>query len=128
MLVIGFTAFLYRQQVAQAWPRSASLYAALGLKVNPVGIDFMDVTHSRETEDGQSVLAIRGKLINVGSRRVAVPPIELVLQDASNHEVLRKSFRVAATELQPGQVMPFLARLSSPPAGARRLNLRFAKP
>jgi predicted Zn finger-like uncharacterized protein len=127
VLVIGVSASVFRQQVAQAWPRSASLYAALGLPVNPVGIEFADVTHRQETEDGQAVLSIAGKLVNASARKVAVPPIEVTLTDGTRHAVLRKSFAAGVAELLPHQTASFLARLSSPPAAARHLELRFAR-
>jgi predicted Zn finger-like uncharacterized protein len=126
VLVIGFASFVWRQQVTQAWPRSASLYAALGVKVNAVGIGFIDVTHRQETEDGQSVLSIAGKLVNLSHHTVSVPPIEVTLTDAGRHEVLRKSFVPGIAALEPGQIASFLARLSSPPAAARHMELRFA--
>jgi predicted Zn finger-like uncharacterized protein len=126
VLVIGFAAFTWRQQMAQVWPRSASLYAALGVKVNAIGINFADVTHRQETEDGQPVLSIKGKLVNLSAHRVAVPPIEVTLTDAQRHEILRKSFPSGVAALEPGQVSTFLARLSAPPSAARHMELRFA--
>ncbi|HTQ13013.1 MAG TPA: DUF3426 domain-containing protein [Rhizomicrobium sp.] len=124
VLVIGFAAVTYRALAVQAWPRSASLYAALGMKVNTLG--FLDVTHAQETEDGQAVLAIKGKLVNLSGHPIAVPRIEVRLTDSGNREVLRKSFAAGVAELAPGQIATFLARLSSPPAAARHMELRFA--
>lgn len=126
ILIIGFAALTWREQVVHAWPRSASLYAALGMKVNAVGIGFVDVTHHQETEDGQAVLAIKGKLVNLSAHKVAVPAIEVTLTDSERHEVLRKSFAPGVAQLEPGQIAEFLARLSSPPAAARHMELRFA--
>jgi predicted Zn finger-like uncharacterized protein len=126
ILVIGFATVTWREQVATIWPRTASLYAALGMKVNAVGIGFADVTHSQQTEDGQAVLAISGKLVNLSARKISVPPIEVTLTDSSRHAVLRKSFMAGVATLEPGQIATFLARLSSPPPAARHLELRFA--
>jgi predicted Zn finger-like uncharacterized protein len=126
ILVIGWSAFTWREQVATAWPRTASLYASLGLNVNPVGIGFADVSHAEQTEDGQPVLAIRGKLVNLSSRAMAVPQIEVTLTDAAKRPVLSRSFAPAIATLQPGQITTFLARLSSPPSDARHLQLSFA--
>jgi predicted Zn finger-like uncharacterized protein len=127
VLVIGFTATVWREHVVQAWPRSASLYAALGLKVNTVGIDFINVTNARESEDGQAVLAIKGKLVNLSGHKVSVPPIVVTFTDGAHREVLKKSFASGVAELEPGQVANFLARLSSPPAAASHIDLRFAR-
>ncbi len=126
VLAIGFAAFVWRQQVALAWPRTASLYAVLGLTVNPTGLGFRDVSDRQETEDGQAVLAIAGKLVNLSAHKIAVPPIEVTLTDSRRHEVLRKSFASGVAQLEPGQIATFLARLSSPPSAARHLELRFA--
>ncbi|HXM00464.1 MAG TPA: DUF3426 domain-containing protein [Rhizomicrobium sp.] len=126
ILVIGWSALTWREQVATAWPRTASFYASLGLSVNPVGIGFADVSHAEQTEDGQPVLAIRGKLVNLSSRAMAVPQIEVTLTDAAKRPVLSRSFAPAIATLQPGQITTFLARLSSPPSDARHLELRFA--
>ncbi len=53
ILVIGWGAVSYRQQIANLWPQSASLYKVLGLPVNARGIAFTDVNYKRETEDSR---------------------------------------------------------------------------
>jgi predicted Zn finger-like uncharacterized protein len=126
VLVIGFAAVGFRQQVARTWPRTASLYAALGMNVNALGIDLRDISHRQETEDGQPVLAIGGNLVNLSSRPVSVPPIEVTLTDEGHRLVLRKSFAAGVATLAPGQIARFHARLSSPPQAARHLELRLA--
>jgi hypothetical protein len=55
-----------------------------------------------------------------------VPPIEVRLIDNARHVVLRKSFAANVATLAPGQATSFLARLSSPPAAARHMELHFA--
>jgi len=126
ILLIGWSSLTFRERLATLWPRTASFYASLGLVVNPVGIGFADVSHSQQTEDGQSVLTISGKLVNVGARDVAVPPIEVTLTDTAKRAVRQWNFAPGVTTLHPGQTAPFLTRLSSPPAAARHLELRFA--
>jgi predicted Zn finger-like uncharacterized protein len=126
ILVIAWSCLIWREQVATLWPRTASFYAALGLTVNPVGIGFADVNHWQQTEDGQSVLTISGKLVNVSAREVWVPPIEVTLTDAAKREVRQWNFAPGIATLHPGQIAPFLTRLSSPPSAARHLELRFA--
>jgi predicted Zn finger-like uncharacterized protein len=126
ILVIAWSALTWRQQVATAWPRTASVYATLGLTVNPVGLGFSDVDHWQQIQDGQSILTIAGKLVNVSTRDVAVPPIEVTLTDAAKRAVRQWNFAAGVTTLHPGQSAPFLTRLSSPPSTTRHLELRFA--
>jgi predicted Zn finger-like uncharacterized protein len=128
VLVIAAAAVRYRQTIAVAWPQSAGVYSSLGLHVNTSGIDFRSVDYRRESEDGQVVLAVTGVIVNTGSRELAVPQtVRVTLSDASNHELYHWTFKPTATVLAPGQSVPFVTRLSSPPAAARHLEVRFAK-
>ncbi len=126
ILIIGWAGVSYRQNIAMLWPRTASLYAALGLDVNPRGLAFADVAYHREVQDGQAVLAVTGKLVNIGDRIAAVPEIMVALSDGQRRELYHWSFAASVSTLRPGQAVPFLTRLSSPPAGAKHLEVRFA--
>jgi predicted Zn finger-like uncharacterized protein len=128
VLLIGASAVRYRQDIAVIWPQSAGVYSSLGLKVNASGIDFREVAYKRESEDGQMVLAVSGKIVNGGSRQLPVPQtVRVTLSDASNHELYHWTFKPNAMVLGPSQSVPFTTRLSSPPAAARHLEVRFAK-
>jgi predicted Zn finger-like uncharacterized protein len=128
VLSIAFLAVRYRQDIAVAWPQSAGVYSSLGLSVNTSGIDFRQVDYRRESEDGQVVLAVTGQIVNAGSRQLPVPQtVRVTLSDASNHELYHWTFKPSASVLAPGQSVSFTTRLSSPPAAARHLEVRFAK-
>ena len=128
VLLIAVSAVLYRQHIVVLWPQSAGVYNSLGLKVNNSGIDFRSVDYRRESEDGQVVLAVTGQIVNSGPRQLPVPQtVRVTLSDASNHELYHWTFKPNATVLGPGQSVPFVTRLSSPPAAARHLEVRFAK-
>ena len=127
VLVVGWTAVHYRQDVAMMWPQSASLYSKLGLRVNARGIAFTGVSYRRETEDGTPVLAVSGQLVNVSNRALPVPQIRVALTDDARRELYHWTFVPSVLVLRPGQVVPFLTRLASPPPGARHLELRFAQ-
>lgn len=128
VLLIAVAAVRYRQDITAIWPQSAAVYSSLGLAVNSSGIDFRAVDYRRESEDGQVVLAVTGTIINAGSRPLPVPQaVRVTLSDASNHELYHWTFKPGATVLAPGQSVPFVTRLSSPPAAARHLEVRFAK-
>lgn len=126
VFVIGWSAASYRQEVATLWPGSATLYSALGLPVNARGLAFTDVSYRRETEDRQAVLAVTGKLVNVSGRELAVPQIRVILTGQDGRELYRWNFTPDAATLGAGKSVKFLTRLSSPPDGARHLELKFA--
>jgi predicted Zn finger-like uncharacterized protein len=128
VLLIGISAVRYRQEIAVIWPQSAGVYSSLGLDVNTRGIDFIQVEYHRESEDGQVVLAVSGRIVNAGARELPVPQIvRVALSDAANHEIYHWTFTPPVQTLKPGQSAGVLTRLSSPPAAARHLEMRFAK-
>lgn len=126
VLLIGWAAVSYRQEVATLWPQSATLYAALGLPVNVHGIAFTDVSYHRESEDKQTVLAVTGKLVNVSGREIAVPPVRVTLTGEDGRELYHWDFTPDVAVLRAGQSVDFQTRLSSPPGAARHLTVRFA--
>jgi len=123
---IGYAAMRYRQEIAVIWPQSAGVYSAMGIKLNPQGIDFTKVDYRRESEDGQTVLVVTGNIVNAGSRELSVPQnVRVTLSDDKNHEIYHWNFTPNVQTLKPGQSSPFLTRLSAPPAAARHLEVRF---
>jgi predicted Zn finger-like uncharacterized protein len=128
VLLIGLSAVRYRQEITVIWPQSAGVYSSLGMNVNAHGIDFTDVDYHRESEDGQVVLAVTGRIVNKGNRELPVPQnVRVTLSDASNHELYHWNFAPGIQTLQAGQSGAFHTRLSNPPATARHLEVRFAK-
>ncbi|MBN9588348.1 MAG: hypothetical protein BGN85_13450 [Alphaproteobacteria bacterium 64-11] len=128
VVLIAVSAVRYRQDIAVIWPQSAGVYSGLGLPVNDRGIDFRQVNYKRQSEDGQVVLAVSGRIVNTGPRELPVPQtVRVTLSDADNRELYHWTFKPNASTLKPGQSVPFATRLSSPPATARHLEVRFSK-
>ena len=124
---VGWGTVHYRETIAAVWPQSASLYAVLGLPVNVRGIALINIAYKQEYEDGQPVLSVTGKVVNVSARDQAVPEIRVVLLDDAKHELYHWTFDAGIPALKPGSESPFMTRLSSPPPEARNLNVRFAE-
>ena len=128
VLLIGYSAVRYRQDIAAIWPQSASVYSGLGLKVNAGGIDFRNVAYKRDSEDGQPVLVVTGEIVNLASRELPIPQtVRVTLTDADNRDLYHWTFKPAAPTLKPGGNLTFRTRLSSPPAAARFAVVTFAK-
>jgi Protein of unknown function (DUF3426) len=127
VLVIVVSGLFFRQQIAQAWPQTAAIYSKLGMKVNASGLRFDNVRYRKEAEGGQVVLTVTGVLTNVSSRELPVPQIRVGLVDNDQRELYHWTFTPDVMTLRPGQTTRFVTRLSSPPEGARQLDVRFAK-
>jgi len=127
ILVIGWAAISFRDNVATWVPQTASFYNAAGLPVTPRGIDFTDVAYQNQTEDGQQVLAVTGKIVNRSNHELTVPLVRVALFDSDKRELYHWTFVPSVATLQPGGMAKFRTRLSSPPAGTHNLEIRFAK-
>src|SRR5260221_5406687 len=124
---IGSASVQYRQAIANLWPPSASIYAVIGMPVNVRGIALVDVAYQQAVEDGQQVLSVSGKVVNISDRGLPVPVIRVVLTDQAKHELYHWTFDVGVPTLKPGGQSPFVTRLSSPPPDARNVDIRFAE-
>jgi hypothetical protein len=127
VLLIGWSALRFRQQIATVWPQSASLYSAVGLKANASGINIEDVAYHRGFEGGQSVLSVTGMLTNTSAREMPVPQLRVALIDDDRRELYHWNFVPGVMTLRPGQATKFFTRLSNPPVAASHFELRFAK-
>jgi predicted Zn finger-like uncharacterized protein len=127
VLAIGIGGAIFRRQVVEAWPQTASLYSSLGWKVNATGLNIHDIKQIETPQDGQLVLTVSGALTNVTNRELPVPQIRVGLVDGDKREIYHWTFAPEVMTLRPGQTTRFVTRLSSPPEGARRLDIRFAK-
>jgi hypothetical protein len=117
----------FRQAIASAWPQSASLYSAVGMKVNSRGIDISDVVSHRSVQAGATVLSISGDLTNITSHDVTVPAISIRLTDDDQHELDHWTFAASQSVLKPGQRLSFSTRRTNPPEDARHLEVTFAE-
>jgi hypothetical protein len=124
---IGWSTIHYRQTIANLWPQSASLYAALGMPVNVRGMALVNIAYQQDFENGQPVLSVTGKVVNISDRELPVPGLRVVLTDDSKHELYHWTFDVGVPTLKAGAESAFVTRLSSPPPEARNLNISFSQ-
>ncbi len=120
-----WAAIAFRYEIATVWPQSANLYGLINLPVNVHGLDFADITSNRLIENGESVLQISGRVINVSERQLTVPPIHVSLRDTQERELYGWTVSAGVAMLGPGQWSGFLARLPNPPAEVARTELSF---
>ena len=126
--LIGWAGFRFRQEIVTLWPQSSSLFATFGVPVSAHGIAIDDWSYRRETENGQPVMVVTGRLVNTSAHELPLPPLRVTLTDDDQRELYHWTFNPPLSTLRPGQSIGFSTRLTSPPSGARHLQLRFASP
>lgn len=127
VVAIGWSTVRFREAIAGAWPQSASLYAAIGMKVNASGIDITNVQSVRTMQGGQPVLAVQGKLVNLTARAVAIPQLSVRLMDDDQHTLDHWTFSANTNVLKPRQAISFSTRRTNPHEDARHLEVSFAE-
>ena len=118
-------AWLFRAEVVDVLPRTASAYAAVGLEVNPVGLDF-EAVQARAAPDDPNVVIVGGAVRNVREDERVVPTIRVALLDKDGHEVAHRYVRVDAPPVLPGKVQGFAVRLPDPGRRAEGVGVDFA--
>ena len=127
VLLVGVVATVYRHQVVEAWPESASVYSKLGMKVASSGLKIGNTKNSKELKGGQLVLTVSGTLTNVANRELPVPQIRIGLIDNDKREVYHWTVAPDVITLKPGQTTHFVTQLSNPPDAATNYRVDFAK-
>ncbi|GAM98368.1 hypothetical protein U91I_02001 [alpha proteobacterium U9-1i] len=117
---------VFRQDVAEMWPRSASAFAALGLDVNVYGLEFYDLAVERAFDGPTPILLVSGEVRNIGRDDKLVPPVRVSLRDTQSREIFELVHAVSETPLAAGGATPFQIRVENPPADAVDLEATFA--
>jgi predicted Zn finger-like uncharacterized protein len=123
MLVLGFS---LRTDLVSWFPQLAGLYAAIGLPVNIVGLEFRDSKTINTLREGKIVMQISARIRSIASRPVEVPPVLVSLLNDKGQAVYEWTVTPSIAEMDPGEMMDFTTEVNSPPDGAVSVRLSFA--
>lgn len=126
-VVVTFFAvvLLARNPLVRMVPEAATIYSYIGIPVNIRGLEFRDVDYHFESENGIAVLAIEGKIANIKKTPQPVSKVRFALRDAERQELYHWTMKVNKGPLDPGETVPFAARLAAPPVDAYEVEVRF---
>lgn len=124
---LGTAIYQYRVEIVRGWPQTASLYNLVGVNVNSAGMIFRNVNYDMENQDGMTVLAVTGEVVNITEQDLPIPRVQLVLRDADGLELYHWSITLPEGRIAAEATLPFLTRLSSPPVGAHALEVQFTE-
>jgi predicted Zn finger-like uncharacterized protein len=125
LLVLGFS---LRNDLVTWFPALAGLYAAVGLPVNVIGLEFEDSKTMTSFRSGKAVMLITSRIRSVASQVVPVPPVLVSLLDGSGATVYEWTVTPQAAEMAPGEVFEFSTEVNAPPQGAVTVRLSFTTP
>jgi predicted Zn finger-like uncharacterized protein len=127
--VLGLLGFVLMapKSVVSMLPGATRLYAALGMPINTKGLDFQGVTYGWSQDGEETVLEVKGNIINLTDAAVKLPVVVIVLLDENGKELSQHTTVAREEPVGAGEVAPFLAEIASPPAEVRKLKVRFAR-
>lgn len=117
-------AWLFRVEVVEMAPRAAAAYAAVGLTVNPTGLEFEAVSARAAPNDPGKVL-ISGALRNVRDEERIAPPVRVALLDRQGAEIGHAVVRIDAAPVLPGKVQGFAAMIPDPGGKGQGVGVAF---
>jgi predicted Zn finger-like uncharacterized protein len=118
------SAWLFRVEVVEMAPRAAAAYAAVGLTVNPTGLDFEAVSARPLPGDPGKVL-VSGALRNVRDDERIAPPVRVALLDRQGAEIGHAVVRIDAAPVLPGKVQGFAAVIPDPGGKGQGVGVAF---
>jgi len=122
VIVLGL---VFREQVVGGWPQTASLYAAIGLPVNPTGLVIEQVHAEPSLDQGHATLAVSGVIRNVVDHAVTAPPLRISLVNAQGKRVAGQIAMLDNAHIPPGETRHFLTSIIDPPYSAANLQVDF---
>jgi predicted Zn finger-like uncharacterized protein len=126
-VLAGGAAVLFRNEVAEAFPRAASIYKLVGLDVNRFGLTFENV-QARRTFDGTTpVLTVSGSVINGSDDRLDTPQLRVTLKDEAGNAVQTWTDKFSVPSLGPKERTEFASRFEAPPVETYRLTVSFVR-
>ena len=123
---VASAAVVLRNQVTDAWPRTASLYKMVGLDVNRYGLDFEGVDAKRSFEGTTPVLTVKGWAINSTETARPAPQIRISLRDEGGAEITTWTDDLPAASIAPGERVEFSSRIVAPPVETYALMVSYA--
>lgn len=125
MALMAVSLIVWRTDVVRVLPQTAPFFKALGLDVNLRGLALRDVTAAAGTVDGQPALIVQGRIDSVARNSVRLPRLHFSIRDAKGHQLYTWTTALEQPALAAGETTPFRARLATPPADGREVEVRF---
>ncbi|MFC0632982.1 MJ0042-type zinc finger domain-containing protein [Brevundimonas balnearis] len=99
-------AWLFRVDVVEVFPRAAAAYAAVGVPVNPVGLEF-EALSARQSLRNPEMVVVSGALRNVRDHEVGAPAVRVALLDSHGGEIGHAVVQIDSAPVLPGGVQGF---------------------
>jgi predicted Zn finger-like uncharacterized protein len=127
VVLVGLLAGGYfgRVQVVEQFPAMAGVYAAVGLPVNVIGLEFDRLSTLRTLREGKEVLVVSAQIVGLQKAPVVVPAVVVTLIDGAGNGIYEWSVTPDVRDMMAGERATFETQLPLPPLDAVSVRLSF---
>jgi predicted Zn finger-like uncharacterized protein len=115
-----------RVGVVEQFPAMAGVYAAIGMPVNVIGLEFDRLETLRALREGKEILTVSAQIVGIEKAPVKVPAVVVTLVDANGKGIYEWSVTPDVSDMMAGERATFETQLPLPPAEAASVRLSFA--
>lgn len=124
LALLALAAAVFRNPIVRLWPKTAAVYAAVGVSVNGLGLVIEDVRLSPAVQNGQAILGISGRIRNERDRATPAAPLRITLLSSAGAPLASLVSKPLDT-LPPLQSRYFQVVVKNPPPGVASAALSF---
>ena len=125
LLTLVGGAYVFRVDVVRLWPKTASAYAAVRAPVNPLGLEFEDVSATPALRYGRAALVVTGKIRNVKDAPIESPALNIQLLDKGGKQLAAKIADPENALIPPRETRNFSVDILDPPLATEDANVSF---
>jgi len=126
LFVAAILGYVFRQNIVNGIPQTATLYKSLGIDVTLSGLKIEDPITRSALVDGKPVLVVNGAVRNITAQTQDIPMVELSLHSKDGEVLVSWLVDVNKESLSKDERATFISEYPNPPIDTATLRYRFA--
>lgn len=119
--------FIYRQEIVNRIPLTASVYKSFGVIVKQAGLDIEPPIAKTAIIEGETVLVVNSAVKNLSGKTQNLPLVQLTLENGSGEALVQWHVELEQVKLGAKGRLEFASQFPNPPVDTVKLSYRFAQ-
>ena len=126
LFVAAILGYIFRQDIVNGIPQTATLYKSLGVDVTLSGLEIENPITKSALVNGKPVLVVNGAVRNISAQIQDIPMVELSLHSKDGESLASWLVEVNKDRLAKGERVTFVTEYPNPPIDTATLRYKFA--
>lgn len=127
LAIAAVLGFVYRQEIVNRIPLTASVYKSFGVIVKQAGLDIEPPIAKTAIIEGETVLVVNSAVKNLSSKTQDLPLVQLTLQNGAGEELVQWHVELEQAKLGAKGRLEFASQFPNPPVDTVKLTYRFGE-